>query len=184
MAIGAVLAALLLIGGCTALIVAVSDDEPELVRPAPTTTSADSQPDESEGFTDDNSEAYAVGDLVELGTWTVQVHGVAPVDPSDDFFTPDPGMKWVGVDVEVTNLSKRSAWVSSLIFFTIEDATNRSWDQAIFADTPSKPPSGQIPAGGFRRGTIVYEVPEGATGLQLHFDCDPFGSGVAVIDLG
>lgn len=178
--LGAIVAVLLLLGGCGAVVAIVAanmEDEPELVDPVSGNT-ADT-PGANEG-----SNTFAVGDLIELGDWRLQVHGVAPVESTNQFLTPAPGTRWVGVDVEVVNEGSETAHVSSILCFTIQDSTNRSYQQTLANAGGAAPPDGAIPAGGAKRGTIVYEVPLDATGLQLHFNCDLFGTGVAVVNLG
>lgn len=135
---------------------------------------ASSQPDE-----------FAVGDVVELGDWRVQVHGVTdPVESSNPVASPEPGNRWVAADVEVTNTGAEPQTVSSLLCFEVTDGQNRSYTLALTADPGSSPPDGEVAAGGARRGTLTYEVPADAAGLRLTFKCDLFSTGSATIALG
>lgn len=128
---------------------------------------------------------YAVGDEVKLGDWTVKVYAVAnPQAPGNQFSQPKAGTKWIGVDTEVKNLSTKPATVSSLACFKLHDAANHDFDENITSGVTPQAPDGQIEPSGAKRGIIVFEVPQDATGLQLRFNCDLFNSGQAIINLG
>lgn len=130
-------------------------------------------------------EVFAIGDLVELGDWQVRVHGVTdPVQSTNEFVTPAPGNRWVGVDVEVTNTGTDPQVVSSLMCFEVVDDQNRNYSMALTAEAGSTPPDGEVAAGEARRGTVTYEVPADAAGLRLTFKCDLFSTGSATIALG
>ncbi len=132
----------------------------------------------------DGVETFVVGDVVELGDWTVQVHEVIdPLESSNDFLGPDDGERWVAVDAEVTNLGGDVETVSSMMCFDLQDGSNRSYNITITGENlPSL--DGEAAAGAARRGTLVYAVPADATGLRLNFKCDVFSSGSATIELG
>lgn len=127
--------------------------------------------------------AFGIGDVVELGDWQVQVHGV--VDPyvsTNQFITADPGNRYVVVDTEVTNNSDKPEIVSSMMCFELQDAANKSYD-ITFTDSSTSSVDGALAAGAAKRGEIAYEVPETATGLRLQFKCNIFSSGSATINL-
>lgn len=132
------------------------------------------------------TKVFQVGDVVELGDWQVVVHEVTdPLRPGrDDLFQPSPGNRWVAVDAEVTNLSRKAQTVSSLLCFEVQDDTKRAYNVTI-APTEDKSVDGEVDAnGGARRGTLVFEVGKEATGLQLRFSCELFERGTAIIALG
>lgn len=134
---------------------------------------------------DAGPQEFAVGDVVELGDWRVQVHGVTdPVASTNEFLTPAPGNRWVAADVEVTNVGSEPQVVSSLVCFEIVDDQNRSYTLALTGDPGAAPPDGEVAAGAARRGTLTYEVPVDAAGLRLMFECDLFSTGSATIALG
>lgn len=132
-----------------------------------------------------DTEAFAVGDTVALGDWQIVVHGVTdPLVPTNGFLAPSEGNRWVAVDVEVTNNSDAAEGLSSLLCFELQDSENRSYQMTITGEGGASTPDGEVDAGGSRRGSITYEVPAAAAGLQLRFKCDLFSSGSAVINLG
>ncbi|MDI9917509.1 DUF4352 domain-containing protein [Rhodococcus sp. IEGM 1379] len=126
---------------------------------------------------------FGVGDVVDLGDWRVQVHGV--VDPyvsTNQFITADPGNRYVVIDTEVTNNGSKPETVSSMMCFELQDSANKSYDIA-FTDTSTGSVDGQLASGAAKRGELSYEVPEAATGLRLQFKCDLLSSGSATINL-
>lgn len=145
--------------------------------------------DESDGGSGEDADEgapqeFGVGDVVELGDWHVRVHGVTdPYEGTNGFLEPDPGNRWVSVDVEVTNNGDGAEVVSSLACFEIMDDQNQSYSQTITGETGVESPDGEVPVDGSRRGTIEYEVPDDAGGLQLNFNCDLFSRGTATITL-
>jgi hypothetical protein len=129
-------------------------------------------------------EVAKVGDEVKLGDWTVKVFSVQdPQKPANEFFKPAKGNRWVGVDAEVKNLSKDPANVSSLLCFKVKDSANREYSEAIMTGITPGPPEGEVDAGGAKRGTLVFEVPQDATGLEFRFKCAAFSPGTARVRL-
>jgi Telomeric repeat-binding factor 2. len=128
--------------------------------------------------------AYAVGDEVKLGDWTVKVYAVAnPQAPVNQFSQPTAGNKWVGVDTEVKNLSSKPETVSSLLCFDVTDSANRKYDVNITSGVTPGAPDGEVAPNSALRGIAVFEVPADATGLKLNFKCDLLSSGTATINL-
>lgn len=129
-------------------------------------------------------DVFAVGDLVELGDWQVRVHAVTdPYSEDNPVLQPAAGNRWVAVDAEVTNGSDQPQAVSSIACFGLQDSTNVEYQMTVTGGT-ALPPDGEVPAGQSKRGTLVYEVPAAATGLQLTFQCDLLSTGTATIGLG
>ncbi len=128
-------------------------------------------------------ETFTLGDYVQVGDWTVVAHGVTdPLAPTNEFLAPDPGNRWVGVDVEVTNTDDQAKTVSSVMCFELVDSTNRSYDITL-TGSGSSSMDGSVNPGGSLRGDVEFEIPQDATGLQLKFDCDLLSSNSVLIDL-
>lgn len=138
----------------------------------------------AEGDAGATPEVFAVGDLVELGDWQVRAHGVTDPYASDNqLLQPAAGNRWVAVDVEVTNGSAEIQTVSSILCFGLQDSASVEYQMTITGDA-ALPPDGEVAAGASKRGTLVYEVPQAATGLQMTFKCDLLSTGTATISLG
>ncbi len=125
---------------------------------------------------------FKVGDEVKLGDWSATVQSATDPFVSTNSFDRAKG-RFVAVDLTVRNLSAQPASVSSLLCFELQDSTGRSFSEALVVGSGAKAPDGEVDPGGQRRGSIVYDVPVDATGLQLRFKCDLFSSGSAVIAL-
>lgn len=113
---------------------------------------------------------YNVGDTAKTGDFAVTVYGFKnPQASANSFIQPDPGMHYVSVDVQLTNSDpKTQRAFSSLLGFHLVDAQNRQYDSDIFgAGLKPGAPDGMIAAGQSVRGLVVFEVPNGATGLKL-----------------
>lgn len=126
---------------------------------------------------------FAIGDVVALGDFEVIVHSAAPYTSTNEFLEPDPGNIWIAVDVEVKNNSASAETVSSLAQFEVQDAESRSYNVELMVGDNLPMIDGEAPSGGSRRGTVVFEVPETATGLKLNFTGGFFSSGTASIRL-
>ncbi|GAB2598075.1 hypothetical protein GCM10027168_33730 [Streptomyces capparidis] len=114
------------------------------------------------------AKTFKVGDRIALGSWEFTVHEVVdPLKPSTEFLTPEPGNRWVGVDLEVTNKDSGSQDFSSLLFVELKDSTNKVHDVAFTGEEGRTPPDGAVSAGESRRGAVDFEVPESAKGLTL-----------------
>jgi hypothetical protein len=111
--------------------------------------------------------AYKVGDTAKTSNDQVTVYGVKdPQAPVNQFSTPSPGNHFVSVDVQVTNTQTDQQAFSSLFAFHLLDSQNRQYGETLAGFSPSAP-EGQIASGQSIRGFVVFEVPDGTTGLKL-----------------
>jgi len=126
-------------------------------------------------------EVFKVGDLVEIGDWRVLVHSVTdPLQSSNEFIGPSSGNRWVAADIEVTNKASDPAAMSTIMCLELQDSSNQNYSIAITAeDFPQL--DGEVAPSGARRGVVVFEVPQSASGLILKFSCDLFSTEQALI---
>ena len=108
---------------------------------------------------------HAVGQAVDLGDVSFTVLGARTL-PAGPFSEPTAGHVYLAVHIEVVNNGSGPEVVSSLMQFSVRDATGLSYDQT-YAEGAVGSLDGFVAPGSKLRGEIVYEVPEGATGLQL-----------------
>ncbi|MDQ1467102.1 MAG: hypothetical protein QOH10_1517 [Actinomycetota bacterium] len=112
---------------------------------------------------------YKVGDTAKTSDLQITVYGFKdPQPPTDSFNTPQPGDHFVSVDVQVTNPGSNQRAFSSLLGFHLLDAQNRQYDEDL-GSAGLKPgaPDGQIAGGQSIRGYVVFEIPDGTTGLRF-----------------
>jgi hypothetical protein len=110
-----------------------------------------------------------IGDATTSADFELTVHSVTdPYTTSDDFFAPEPGNRWVLLDVSLANVSDESQDYSSFDF-TVRDADNFLHD-ATYTDAPQELDFGSLLPGETIRGTVSFEVPEDAALRRLVFE--------------
>lgn len=149
--------------GTTRATAGASTTAPPGATTATTTPSATTAADDR----DAGQDVYGVGDTAtsgDLGVTLVTVQD--PFEPSNELETPQPGNRFVAAEVELTNTTDEPITWSSIMGAELTDDQNRPWTVALAgADLPQL--DGDVPAGGARRGWVVFEVPQDAAGLQL-----------------
>lgn len=125
--------------------------------------------DDKLGATATTTETHSVGDVVRLGDVEVTVKSFKdPFDSGNQAVKAPAGFRQVAVEVEVKNLSSDPKVFSGFSQFEMRDSTNKSFGAI--------PLPGNIPSLGgaaqpqtARSGVVGFQVPEGATGLQVVF---------------
>jgi|CXWK01.1.fsa_nt_gi hypothetical protein len=130
------------------------------------------------------AEAFAVGDVIEIGDLALTVHGVT-FPAGDEFNRPDEGQRFVVVDVAVENRTATAQNISSLLQMELKDATGQVYDLDLMAQAASggTSPDGELAPGETLRGQVGFQVPSDATGLVFVFDGDIFGAGKVFVAL-
>ena len=129
-------------------------------------------------------QAFNVGDVIAMGTTTITVNGVT-YPAGDQFNQPNPGSKFLVVDLTIQNQSAEAISFSSLLQTWLKDASSQKYDVDLMASVASgsSSPDGEIAPGETVRGQIGFQVPETATGLVFVFDADFWGTGKAFVAL-
>lgn len=129
-------------------------------------------------------QAFAIGDIVEIGTISLIVNGIKEI-PGNDFAKPEEGKKFLVVDVTVENKSDKTEAISTLLQMSLKDSSGQKYDIDLMAQTASGGTSvdGELAAGEKVRGDVGFQVPADATGLHFEFDASVFGSGKALVAL-
>jgi len=125
---------------------------------------------------------YGIGDAFSLGDVTVTVNSAEMVE-GGSFNTPDPGMKFLAVDISMENKGNEAIGVGRFMP-KLKDSTGQLYSIDLMATTAAGTiPSGDIVPGEVMRGQYGFEVPEEATGLVLTFDLGMYNLGKAFIEL-
>lgn len=133
------------------------------------------------GQTSTTAKHFKAGDQVKVGdTYIVTVNSVK-TSKGDDILQPKAGNVYLIVDVTVKNVSSKEQDLSSLLQFTLKDATGQKYDETIV--TNATPPDGKIEAGDQLRGQLAYEVPEAQKSFTLAFEADIISGGQTIWDL-
>jgi Domain of unknown function (DUF4352) len=85
------------------------------------------------------------------------------------------------VDVSIKNVSSKEQNISSLLQFTLKDATGQKYDQTFISGATS--PDGKVEAGDVIRGQIPYETPKAQHTYTFAFEADIISSGQTIWDL-
>jgi uncharacterized protein YceK len=93
----------------------------------------------------------------------------------------DPGFHYVAVEVVFESIEEID--YNQVFDFEIRDSSGYSYDVAIFGDKEPALGSGTLRKGSLARGWVVFEVADGATGLELWYEQFLVGN-YGVWDLG
>lgn len=127
---------------------------------------------------------YQIGEVIRVGDLTMVVLGWE-VLKGDQFNKPDPGKKFVAIDVIFVNHGSKSRSLSSLLQMNLKDETGQNYDVDLSAQVAAgSSPQGELSPGERLRGKVGFQVPEDAKGLVFVFDANIFGTGKVFVDLG
>lgn len=107
-----------------------------------------------------------IGQAVDGNGYLLTVNGVERMDTLSGVFTADEGKVYVVADVTIEATQADVPY--NFFYFGLKDSEAFTYDPAIGADPDIG--SGTLPAGDRARGLVAFEVPEGATGLVLHYE--------------
>jgi hypothetical protein len=118
----------------------------------------------------------SIGDTVTAGDMAFTLNSVR-VAEGDEFFSPEPGEKWVVFDGTWENRGSENESVSSLMQFEWRVA-GRSMDMTIMADLNGSL-DGDVLPGSSLSGEIAFDSPVDTTEGELLVTVDIFGDPVA-----
>lgn len=137
----------------------------------------------SQESSDPLANVLGVGDTDDTSGIDVTLLTVeAPFRPGEFESGPDPGFRWIGVELSATNTTDEDQVMSSLLNMEIKDDTGQRFD-IVLAGMDRPQIDGTILPGDTIRGWTVFNVPTDATGLQLIVRGSLTASGVR-FDLG
>ena len=116
---------------------------------------------------------YVIGDQVSVGdTWVVTLNS-ATLNAGSATFAPKAGNTFLVVDGTLKNVSSQEQNVSSILMFTVKDATGQKYTESLMgvASVQANTLDGKVEAGGLLRGQVVFEVP--STQRQFTFAFQP-----------
>ena len=128
---------------------------------------------DNDGTSTEAGESTAEVDELHLPLGTTHKIGDAEVTANScrvatsDVFPPDPGNRYIVIDVTVVNTGDDAYNISSILQTDVRDADGRVYSVTVGPET-SGTLDGTIPAGDMLRGEAAFEVPEAAT-LQFQF---------------
>jgi len=114
----------------------------------------------------------AVGETAELRDRTLVVNEVERnYFPSNRFSRVEPGNELVRVYVTLENSSEQP-FNYNLNDFEIQDSNGVQKTPTTITELPNRVEFGDVAAGGTMQGNMVFEVPQGDSGLELVYETD------------
>lgn len=128
-----------------------------------------------------SSKHFKVGDQVKVGDTYIVTINSFKTNSGDEISKPKSGNTFVVVDMTIKNISKDEQNLSSLLQFTLKDATGQKYTETILSS--STPPDGKLAAGDVVKGQIPYEVSASQHDFTLAFEADIVSGGQTIWDL-
>lgn len=109
--------------------------------------------------------AAVIGEPIRLGPFALKVYGVRDV-PASAQEQPEPGMRWVAVDVEVVNEGSDGARVDMWSMFDLQTLDGAKFGPDVIGSV-AKYADGDLPPGLRLRGEVVFAIPEASQPASL-----------------
>lgn len=111
---------------------------------------------------------YELGQTAETSGFAVTVYGcMDPQPPANSSDTAPAGGHFVSVDVQVTNPGTTQESFSANSGFHLLDSEDHPYDESPNAGLRPSAPDGPIAGGQSIRGLVVFDIPNGTTGLMF-----------------
>lgn len=153
------------------LIAAVSgggddkDKNPQKVAENTTTTANNT--DGAETQTEEVSNVFHVGDVVETQNFKITFVSAGVYERDDEFLQPKDGYEYWQFELKFENISETDQTVSSMMDWECY-ADNAKADQTWIGDDSGL--DATLSAGRETQGTIYFEVPKDASSVELEYD--------------
>ncbi|NOZ06381.1 MAG: DUF4352 domain-containing protein [Chloroflexi bacterium] len=156
--------------------------EAQAQAPAPTKPPA---PEPTAAPAPTRQTVFQIGDVISIGNLKMTVLGWdSPA--GDKFNKPDPGQKFVAVELLLRNQSQNDTAMSSLLQTSLQDSNGQEYryDPVANLAAGASNPDGEIGPGERVRGKIGFQVPQDAQGLVFVFHDALFGAESITVELG
>ena len=132
---------------------------------------------------DSTPQKFKINDTVELGDMQLVVYALEENLTTDNMFVePQDGMKFVAVDVKVTNVGDTSRSVSEY-GFSLGDKENYSYDYYYYAVKEPEFDSKTLDKGMSVRGWITFEVRNDSSNFTLFYEPDFWSNQTIQVEL-
>ena len=122
--------------------------------------------DETQQKIDTVKSDFKLGDEIKFNDFTLLINDFEEGKIYDSFY-PETGMKFVAVEVLVTNISKEPVDYNSLFDFKISDDNSYEYDICMFGAKEPSLKAGNINAGRKIRGWLTFEVKKEAKEFEI-----------------
>lgn len=117
-----------------------------------------------------------LGRAFELDGTTVTVTNLRDYNSDSQYYQPEPGNKFINVDVEVKNNTTKDIALTDYGMYVIDVGGNQYDSSFDAVDLDAKTLSGTLTAGNKVTGIVGFEVPAGAEIVKLHLKSFDFSS--------
>jgi len=151
--------------------------------PSPTVTDSEDKAKkktESKKKEDPKNIVVAAGEPAELRDRSLVVNEVANFIPPNQFSRPDPGNEFVRVFVTLTNTSNQ-AFDYNPNNFKAQDSNGVEKTPQTISQLPYAVHHASLAPGGTLEGNLVFQVPQGDSGLSLVYE--PFERNVGTVNV-
>jgi len=114
-------------------------------------------------------------------TWQATVIS-AKTSTGSEFYKPTSGNVYLIFVISMKNVSSSEQDVSSLVQFSLQDASGQKYTETIDPDAGATL-DGKVEAGSPLKGSIVYEVPEATKQFTLAFEASITDPGQTIWDI-
>lgn len=151
------------------------DDEPQKV--GDNSGSSEQTPDINQDFT--------IGDIISVDGQEVSVVSVERnYTTGNEFIQPSSGKEYIKINLQIQNKSKDTKSFNALNWeIESSDGVIDDYMKAMLAQADDSLGSGDLAAGGAKKGSIVFEVPAGDAELKVHFKPNLWSSKEVIIKL-
>ncbi len=138
----------------------------------------------SEQTTDTNNE-FTVGDVISVDGQEISILSVERnYTPDNEFVKASDGKEYVKTNLQIQNKSTETKSFNALNWeIESSDGVINSYLKAALAQADDSLGSGDLAANGIKKGSIVFEVPTGDSGLKIHFKPTLWSSKEVIIKL-
>ena len=151
-----------------------NDDKADVKKVSKST--ADSSADATstkEDTTDEKSNIFNIGDVVETKDFKITYESAAPYTSDNEFIQPKDGCTYWEFKFKFENISDTDQTVSSMMDWECY-ADNNKVDQQWIGDNNGL--DATLSAGRSTEGTVYFEVPSDAQKLELEYDISYWGN--------
>lgn len=151
-----------------------SGSDEQARQATPTETGGGSNGTETNAQTADTRDVSAeVGERIDGERIHLVTEGVERGADPGEFSQADPGNEFLLVDLGLKNVADEFVTVSNLLQTRVRDDEDYQYDQTFVGGTATNTfNDGQFAPGEVERGSVIFEIPEESSGLELVFDFD------------
>jgi hypothetical protein len=138
----------------------------------------------SETSSESKTQSFKLNDVIKLDDYVVTVTKIVDNAPHEEYLGPEPGKKFVSVEVLYENRTSDKTLDYSTIDWKLSDGDSYNYDaDAISGKTPTLDAMGTINPGQKVRGWVNFQTPKAAKGFKIQFQPNWLSNANVIVDL-